>query len=128
MLINDRIDIALASGAAGVHLGQDDMPIEIARKLLPTGSIIGITTTKAEHVKAAVASGADYVGVGAVFSTATKDVSEPGRVRGVEGVREMMEELEGSNVKSVAIGMLCFIHMCRNIGSHCAQVASSQRI
>ncbi|KZV76302.1 Hydroxyethylthiazole kinase [Peniophora sp. CONT] len=104
VLINDRIDIALASGAAGVHLGQDDMPIEIARKLLPSGSIIGITTTTAEHVRAAVSSGADYVGVGAVFPTATKDVSEPGRVRGVEGVREMMEELEGSNVKSVAIG------------------------
>ena len=105
MLINDRIDIALASGAAGVHLGQDDMPIEIARKLLPAGSVIGITATTAEHVKAAVASRADYVGVGAVFTTATKDVSEPGRVRGVEGVREMMEELEGTSVKSVAVGM-----------------------
>lgn len=128
MLINDRIDIALASGAAGVHLGQDDMPIEIARKLLPEGSIIGITTSNAKHVKAAVANGADYVGVGAVFPTNTKDVTEPGRVQGVEGVREMMEELEGSQVKSVAIGVRYSDALILASGAHFIQVASSRRI
>ncbi|KAI0320771.1 thiamine biosynthetic bifunctional enzyme [Amylostereum chailletii] len=104
VLINDRIDIALACNAAGVHIGQTDMPIDIVQQLLPAHAIIGVSCTNVEHARKAVADGADYVGLGAVFSTSTKDVSEPGRVCGMNGVRDMLAVLEGSGVKTVAIG------------------------
>ena len=67
ILINDRIDIALAIGADGVHLGQTDMPISIARRLLPEGSIIGISCNNIDHAKRAVEEGADYIGIGAIY-------------------------------------------------------------
>lgn len=102
MLINDRIDIALAVGADGVHLGQTDMPVSIARKLLPDGSIIGLSCNTSEHVRQAVASGVDYIGIGPVWNTQTKDLTSP--VIGVRGIGEMLECLAGSNVKAVAIG------------------------
>ena len=104
MLINDRLDIALACKAAGVHLGQTDMPISVARALLPPNSIIGISCTTVEHAKKAVEDGADYVGLGAVYGTNTKDVTAPGKVKGVKGIREMLSVLEGTGMKSVAIG------------------------
>jgi len=94
----------LASGAAGVHLGQSDMPLPIARKLLPPSAIIGVSCTTPEHVHKAVEEGADYVGLGAVYATSTKDVSAPGRVCGIAGVRAMLTVLEGTSIKAVAIG------------------------
>ncbi|KAA1472920.1 thiamine biosynthetic bifunctional enzyme [Dentipellis sp. KUC8613] len=104
VLIDDRIDIALASRADGVHLGQTDMPVAMARSLLPPNAIIGMTCTTSEHVRQAILDKVDYVGLGAVYGTATKDVSAPGKIRGVKGVREMLGVLEGTGVKSVAIG------------------------
>jgi len=71
IIINDRPDIALASGATGVHLGQGDMPIEAARRLAPR-LVIGASTHNLAEAKRAVTAGADYCGVGAVFATATK--------------------------------------------------------
>ena len=106
VIINDRVDIALASGAAGVHLGQTDMPFAIARKLLPPSAIIGVSCTTPEHVRKAIEDGADYVGLGAVYATSTKDVSAPGRVCGIAGVRAMLSVLEKTEVKAVAIGSL----------------------
>jgi len=73
VLINDRVDVALASGAAGVHLGQEDMPAEIARRLLGEEAIIGITVRGEEEARAAPVDHADYVGVGGVFSTVSKE-------------------------------------------------------
>jgi thiamine-phosphate diphosphorylase / hydroxyethylthiazole kinase len=105
VLINDRIDIALASQADGVHLGQTDMPIKIARKLLPPNSIIGISCTKLAHVTAAIENRADYVGLGAIFPTTTKDVTKEGRVCGIDGARNMLAALEGTGIKAVAIGL-----------------------
>lgn len=104
VIINDRIDIALASSAAGVHLGQSDMPLAIARKLLPPSAIIGVSCTTPEHARKAVEEGADYVGLGAVYATSTKDVSAPGRICGIAGVRAMLTVLEGTGIKTVAIG------------------------
>ncbi|KAI9067159.1 Hydroxyethylthiazole kinase [Trametes sanguinea] len=101
ILINDRIDIALAMGADGVHIGQTDMPVELARKLLPPNAIIGMTCNTVEHVKKAIQDGVDYVGLGPVWSTQTKKVAHP--VVGVRGIGELLEALEGSNVKAVAI-------------------------
>lgn len=76
-LVNDRIDLALASDADGVHLGQDDMPLAAARKILGE-KIIGLSTHSPEQALKAVKDGADYIGVGPVFRTFTKkDVCEP---------------------------------------------------
>ncbi len=72
LIINDRIDIALAVDAEGVHLGQEDLPITLARRLMGPDKIIGISTATLEEAKKAEAEGADYIGVGALFPTATK--------------------------------------------------------
>jgi len=72
LLINDRVDLALATEAHGVHLGQDDLPIATARALLPQGACIGISTHNLDEALAAEAAGADYVGFGNVFGTTTK--------------------------------------------------------
>ncbi|OCH93095.1 TMP-TENI-domain-containing protein, partial [Obba rivulosa] len=101
ILINDRVDIALAMGADGVHIGQTDMPISIARSLLPPNAIIGMTCNTAEHVRQAVKDGADYVGIGPVWATQTKKVAHP--VVGVRGLGEMLEVLDGTDIKAVAI-------------------------
>lgn len=72
LIIDDRIDIAMASNAAGVHLGQNDIPINIARKLMGRDKIIGATTKTVSQAKKAVEDGADYLGVGAIYPTTTK--------------------------------------------------------
>lgn len=71
-IVNDRIDLALAVEADGVHLGQDDLPATVARPLLRPGMILGVSTHSVEQARAAQADGADYVAVGAMFATATK--------------------------------------------------------
>lgn len=79
LIINDRLDIAMAVGAAGVHLGQDDLPCAAARKILGEDYIIGVSAHNPAEAKAALQSGADYLGCGAVFGTATKaDVQKLG--------------------------------------------------
>lgn len=72
-VVNDHTDIAVAVNADGVHLGQDDLPIECARKFLGIGKCIGISTHSLEQAAAAEAAGADYIGFGPLFATATKD-------------------------------------------------------
>lgn len=71
-IVNDRLDLALAVDADGVHLGQQDMPIAIARQLLGPQRIIGRSTTNPDEMQRAVAEGADYIGVGPVYETPTK--------------------------------------------------------
>lgn len=79
LIINDRLDIAMAVGAAGVHLGQDDLPCAAARNILGEDYIIGVSAHNPAEAKAALQSGADYLGCGAVFGTATKaDVKKLG--------------------------------------------------
>jgi thiamine-phosphate pyrophosphorylase len=75
LIVNDRLDVALASGAGGVHLGQDDLPLEAARQLAPKGFVIGVSTHNFEQAKAA--SAADYLGFGPCFPTATKENPDP---------------------------------------------------
>ncbi|KAI0674972.1 Hydroxyethylthiazole kinase [Trametes maxima] len=93
ILINDRIDIALAIGADGVHIGQTDMPVDVARRLLPR--------TRSSHVRKAIQDGVDYVGLGPAWATQTKKVTNP--IVGVRGIGELLVILEGTNVKAVAI-------------------------
>ena len=89
LIINDRLDIAMAVGAAGVHLGQDDLPCSAARKLLGEDYIIGVSAHNPAEAKAALQSGADYLGCGAVFGTATKaDVKK----LGTEGLTTICRE------------------------------------
>ena len=79
LIINDRLDIAMAVGAAGVHLGQDDLPCAAARRILGEDYLIGVSAHNPAEAKAALQSGADYLGCGAVFGTATKaDVKKLG--------------------------------------------------
>lgn len=86
-LINDRIDVALAVDADGVHLGQDDMPLRLARKILGPNRCIGVTVHNLEELKRAEADGADYLSAAPVFATATKpDHQQP---LGFEGVKRL---------------------------------------
>lgn len=84
MLVDDRADIAFAVGAAGVHVGQSDLPAEIARRMLGADAIIGVSAHNAEEALAAEAAGADYLGCGAVYPTGTKKDTS---VIGVEGLK-----------------------------------------
>ena len=85
LLINDRVDIALACGAAGVHLGQEDILPALARKVLAKGTVIGVSVNTPEEAEEAERQGADYVGAGPVYGTSTKDTELP--VLGPEGIR-----------------------------------------
>lgn len=75
VIMNDRVDLAIAAGADGVHLGQDDAPIKAARRMLGSRAVIGVSCQSYEHARQAQAQGADYIGFGSVFKTLTK----PGR-------------------------------------------------
>ena len=75
-IMNDHPDIAAAVGADGVHLGQDDMPMQEARKVMGSGMVIGISTHTIDQAVAAERAGADYIGFGPVFNTSTKDAGE----------------------------------------------------
>lgn len=75
-IVNDRIDIALGSNADGVHLGQDDMPIEIARKILGNQSIIGISVNTIQEALRGIEGGADYLGIGTCWPTGTKVIPD----------------------------------------------------
>lgn len=72
LIINDRIDIAMAVGAEGIHIGQSDMPATVARKIVGPDMIIGVSASNYGEAKQAVQDGADYLGVGAMFATGTK--------------------------------------------------------
>lgn len=86
MLIDDRADIAFAVGAAGVHVGQSDLPAEIARRLLGADAIIGVSAHNAAEAREAEAAGADYLGCGAVYPTGTKKDTS---VIGTEGLSKI---------------------------------------
>jgi thiamine-phosphate pyrophosphorylase len=87
LFVNDRCDVALAAGADGVHLGQEDLPLGEARALLGPGMLIGISTHNLAQALEAEALGADYIGFGPIFPTRTKTHPEP--VVGIEGLREV---------------------------------------
>ncbi len=78
LIINDRLDIALAVGADGIHLGQEDLPAAVARRLIPPDMILGVSAENVRQALEAQAAGANYLGVGAVYATSTKpDAGEP---------------------------------------------------
>lgn len=99
LVINDRIDIAQAIGADGVHLGQRDMSLKVARRILGNNKLIGISVGNIEEALEAQENGADYIGVGTVFYTGTKkDINIP---IGLKGLKEICNSIK---IPKVAIG------------------------
>ncbi len=99
VLVNDRADLALLAGADGVHVGDDDLPPEEARRLVGPGLLVGRTTRTLAEARAAIAAGADHVGFGPIFATTTKALAVP--PRGLEPLREVTGALRAP---VVAIG------------------------
>jgi thiamine-phosphate pyrophosphorylase len=100
LLINDRVDVALAAGCAGIHVGAEDMPATDARRLLGPESIIGCTVHSAEEADAVQAGGIDYASVGGVFATASKH--NPQAPIGLEGVRALIARLPDLPICAIA--------------------------
>ncbi len=97
-VVNDRLDVALLSGAGGCHLGQDDLPLPAARRIVPEHFLLGASTHNVPEAKKAEAEGADYVGVGAVFRTMSKgDALEP------RGPKLVAEVASAVSIPAVAI-------------------------
>ena len=89
LIINDRVDVAMAVGAAGVHVGQSDMPPETARQLMGPDAIVGLSVETWEDVKAAQALDVNYLGISPVYATPTKtDTKKPWGLEGVTRIRE----------------------------------------
>lgn len=91
LIINDRIDIALAVGAAGVHIGQKDIPADIARKVIGKDMLLGVSAGSVAEAVNAVKAGADYLGVGAMFPTGTKPDAEYVSMEELEKIRRTVE-------------------------------------
>ena len=98
LIINDRVDVALAIDADGVHVGQTDMPCDVTRKLVGNDKIVGVSAATIEEAKKAEKDGADYIGTGAVFPTATKD-DAPSITK-----KDLSEIVKSINIPVVAIG------------------------
>jgi len=98
-IVNDRLDIAVLAGADGVHLGQTDIPVQEARRLVGDEMIIGVSASTVEEAVKAVDDGADYIGVGSIFNTSTK----PDANQGI-GLDTLMEICQAVDVPVVAIG------------------------
>jgi thiamine-phosphate pyrophosphorylase len=100
LIVNDRVDLAAAIAADGVHLGDDDLPVSVARERLGD-AVVGRSVSTVEGAERAVAAGADYLGVGAIFHTATKDTEAEETEIGLEAVRAITDAVD---VPVVGIG------------------------
>jgi thiamine-phosphate pyrophosphorylase len=98
-IVNNRVDVALISGADGAHVGQDDLPAREARRLLPRPAVLGVSAGTLEEAKRAVREGADYIGVGPIFPSATKP--DAGAAIGVDALAAIARAVA---VPVVAIG------------------------
>jgi thiamine-phosphate pyrophosphorylase len=108
-IVNDRIDLALAAKADGVHLGDDDIPANIARRIMGRHAVIGVSASTTELADQAVTNGASYIGTGAVFATATK--TDAGTPIGLEQLRKITDHsklpiaaiggVDSSNIQSI---------------------------
>ena len=98
LIINDRVDVALAIDAEGVHVGQSDMPCDVTRKLIGEDKILGVSAATIDEAIKAEKDGADYIGTGAVFPTATKD-DAPSITK-----QDLKDVVDSINIPVVAIG------------------------
>lgn len=122
VLVNDRVDLCLVGGAAGVHLGDDDLPIEAARRVLGPAALIGRTTRDLAGIVAAMGQGADHVGLGPIFATSTKQVNAP-----TLGVAAFEAIVRQSPLPVVGIAGITreTIGAVARAGAHCAAVAGA---
>lgn len=104
LIINDRVDVALAIDAEGVHVGQDDMPVPLVRQLIGEDKIIGVSTGYVNEVEQAIKDGADYIGIGILFDTNTKKTTK--LPMGPIGVQNLLMKLKENNskIKTCVIG------------------------
>lgn len=98
LIINDRVDIALAVGADGIHIGQDDLPLPVVKKMVPEDMIVGVSVSTLEEALEAERNGADYIGVGSVFPTKTKQDAT------LMALEDLGEICRGVSIPAVAIG------------------------
>ena len=105
LIINDFLDIAMCAGADGVHLGQDDLPLKEARKIIGRDRIVGISTHSLEQAIEAEKNGADYIGFGPVFTTSTKDAGKP---KNIEMLHEVKKQV---SIPVVAIGGINLVNV-----------------
>ena len=91
LIINDRLDIALAVDAAGLHIGQSDLPASVARKILGPDKILGVSTARLDEAVKAQEDGADYLGVGAMFATGTKKNTRTVTMEGLAEIRRAVD-------------------------------------
>jgi thiamine-phosphate pyrophosphorylase len=125
IVVNDRIDVAVAASAHGVHLGQDDLPAAVAREMLGPWGILGVSTHSAEQAAEAARLPVDYVAIGPIFHTATKDNAEP--VVGLKGVAAARAVVTKS---LVAIGGITLdtAHSVLEAGADAVAVVSDLRV
>ncbi|HEX9050497.1 MAG TPA: thiamine phosphate synthase [Anaeromyxobacter sp.] len=119
VLVNDRADLALLSGADGVHLGDEDLPVAEARRLLGPDLLVGRTTRTLEEARAALRDGADHVGYGPVFPSRTKPLPVP--PRGLDGLRAVVAGL-GAPVVAISGIELSNVGDVARAGAACAAV------
>ncbi|KAI7870104.1 Hydroxyethylthiazole kinase family-domain-containing protein [Mucor mucedo] len=113
LIINDRLDVAQAVDAEGVHIGQDDMPLVQARQILGPKKIIGVSCNTAEEAFIAIRDGADYLGIGAVWFTSTKkNIKKPLEI---EGLKRILKSMETNPIPTVAIGGIGASNACKLI-------------
>jgi thiamine-phosphate pyrophosphorylase len=116
--INDRVDVAMAMGADGIHVGPEDLPAREARKLLPPPVVLGVSAGTREEARKAERDGADYIGVGPVFATGTKP--DAGAPIGIEGFAAIARAV---SIPVVAIGGITIDNVAAVIGAGAAGVA-----
>jgi thiamine-phosphate pyrophosphorylase len=122
VLLNDRADLALLSGADGVHVGEDDLPVAEARRLVGPDLLVGRTCRTLEEARAALASGADHVGYGPIFASRTKPLAVP--PRGTDALREVAGAL-GAPVVAISGIDLGNVGEVARAGAACAAVAEA---
>jgi len=119
LIVNDQIDLAQAVCADGVHLGQDDLPVSVARKMLARGAIVGVSTHDLDEALRAEADGADYVGFGPLFATVTKQMTRP--PLGIAPLRDLAKQIA---IPIYAIGGIRFDHLSDIIAAGATGVAA----
>ncbi len=126
LIVNDRLDVAIAGGADGVHLGQDDLPLSAARRMVKdcgrSDFLIGISTHNEEQAAAALQGGADYIALGPIYPTTSKKNPDP-----VVGVQRLSALCRISTVPVVAIGGITLerVPAIVSAGAHCAAIISA---
>ncbi len=135
LIINDRPDVAVASGAHGVHLGQEDLSVATVRRVVPATCIVGVSTHDVDQVRAAVAAAPDYIAVGPVFATATKPgdhVAGPKTLATADKLTSLplvaIGGIDTHNVGSVLAYATCCICACSSIISRSDVAAAAARM